>query len=339
MPMPVSARLPRTAVAAATTLLTLAPLTSCSPSRVEASAPALPQPLQFGGAQWASGLEYARFIDALRGSLASRHNYRTSDGERSLLVTRSSRELEAETEGTPRNYTDADFVAVETRNIEGTKRVTFLMRKDNLYVAGLYNNQTQRYVDFEKTDTSIKSWRRYPFPTTQTDSWPHGVAYKDLCPAINQGKLPVTAETMNRAVNDFADKGAHAAPQSLCQPAVVLAEAARFKQATDQVKTNWKGKDGVLSQKVRNYTLNWDKLSRYAFWQTSPKSANGDKDTNEPNHFNVGTSQQPQYVYRTGTNKPLVWDTLTFYTGNGRRYGTCGGVFEGKRGQPCRPTP
>ncbi|MFJ3953681.1 ribosome-inactivating family protein [Streptomyces libani] len=152
-----------------------------------------------------------------------------------------------------------------------------------------------------------------------------------------KGKLPVTAETMNRAVNDFADKGAHAAPQSLCQPAVVLAEAARFKQATDQVKTNWKGKDGVLSQKVRNYTLNWDKLSRYAFWQTSPKSANGDKDTNEPNHFNVGTSQQPQYVYRTGTNKPLVWDTLTFYTGNGRRYGTCGGVFEGKRGQPAVP--
>ncbi|WP_432144758.1 ribosome-inactivating family protein [Streptomyces sp. bgisy084] len=331
-------RLPRTAVTAATALLALTPLASCAPSPVQASAPALPPVMQFGGNQWASGLEYARFIDALRGALAPRSNYQTSNGPRELRVTRSSKEREAETEGTPRPYSEADFVAVEARTMDGDARVTFLLRKDDAYVAGMYNNRTRRYVDFEKKDTNVKPWRRYPFPA-QTDDWPHGVRYEALCPDINKGKLAVTADTMNKAVQDFAARGARASSESLCQSAVVLAEAARFKQVTDQVKTNWKGKNGVLSQKVRNYTLNWDKLSRYAFWQSRSDSPQGARDTNEPNRFNVGEPHQPQYVYRTGSHRPLVWDTLRLYTGNGRRYGTCGGVFNGRPGQPCRPTP
>ncbi|MFB7129635.1 ribosome-inactivating family protein [Kitasatospora sp. NPDC056273] len=303
-------------------------------------APQLPALLEFGEPQWKGADAYAAYIASIRDAVAPAADVETSVGMRRLHVSPSIQQKVVDAKPkNPKSYTTEDFVGLRITSRDQSQHITFLMRKDDLYVIGLYNEDKNSYIRFE---TPEQKWRDYPFPADRTGSWTKGTQYPKLCEKISSGRLEITDNSLNSAVKEFADKGNGADGASLCQPAVLFAEAARFAPITEAVQAGWPqaGKATTLNTDLLNYMTNWSDMSKYAFWKPAQKSSRGEKDRFGANDFNVGPQEPPQYVHRTAV-KPIVFEVVSVYNGNGSRAGRCGGVFVAdKKGDgPCAPAP
>ncbi|MFE4355359.1 ribosome-inactivating family protein [Kitasatospora sp. NPDC056800] len=299
-------------------------------------APQLPELLEFGKPQWEASNAYAAYIASIRDAVAPAADTETSDRIRRLHVSPSMQQKVVDAKpNKPKKYETKDFVGLRITSRDQSQHITFLMRKDDLYIIGLYNQAKDRYLRFE---TPEQDWRDYPFPANSTDKWTKGVGYSALCNEISTGKLETTDNSLNKAVMDLADKGAGAGGASLCQPAVLFAEAARFAPITEAVRAGWPqvGKATTLSTDLLNYMTNWSDMSKYAFWKPAKGSSQGEKNRFDANDFNVGPQAPPQYVHRTAVT-PIVFDVVSVYNGNGSREGRCGGVsVSDKKGKgPC----
>ncbi|MFF2119225.1 ribosome-inactivating family protein [Kitasatospora sp. NPDC058184] len=315
-------------------------LAACStaPTADPQAAPQAPlpaAPLEFGADQWGKADDYVGYITSIRRAVAPAAVWQTSDGELELRVSPSTQQKVVDAKPkNPKSYTTEDFVGLRITSRDQSQHITFLMRKDDLYIIGLYIDEKNSYIRFE---TPEQKWRDYPFPADRTGSWTKGTQYPKLCEKISSGKLEITDNSLNSAVKDFASKGNGADGASLCQPAVLFAEAARFDPITEAVKAGWPqvGKATTLSTDLLNYMTNWSSMSKYAFWQPAQKSSQGERDRFGANDFNVGPQTPPQYVHRTAV-EPTVFRVVSVYNGNGSREGRCGGVFPDKKGKgPC----
>ncbi|MEU3570984.1 ribosome-inactivating family protein [Kitasatospora sp. NPDC036755] len=340
MPVPPVPR-PRAALVTALAAALLCACSATAPSDPPPAPEALPPvSLEFGARQWADGPAYTDYVASIRRAVAPAVDAVTSDGtSRAVHISPSTDQRKAQpSPQPPTKYTENDFVGLRVAGLDGTTRITFLMRKDDLYIIGLYNEATKKYVKLEEAG---ETWRRYPFP----DNTPEitSAQYAKLCPDITNGKLPITVDSLNKAVLALARNAEKADRSQLCQPAVLFAEAARFAAVAGAVAATWgtQGALTTLSVEQYDYLLNWSTMTKYAFWNTRKAGQTQEAATYKADKLDIGSPSSPRFVYRRG-GTPTVFDVLAVYNGNARRYGECGGVFKDKPPKkppypPCLP--
>ncbi|NUT45837.1 MAG: hypothetical protein HOV94_00760 [Saccharothrix sp.] len=175
---------------------------------------------------------------------------------------------------TKRQYTVADFIRVHFARINGdTDAPSFdvLLRKDDLYIVGWYNDQVAIDAQQGKGETPVERNRRlpsgvWPNPDLVTE-WPLSTNYSKLCnTAMEDGTLKLGSNQLQQALKNLGQQvGSKYDSTSLCVLAVTISEAVRFRAVSYTVQKSW---PATVDLGVRQTLCikKWKDMTQFLFW-------------------------------------------------------------------------